>query len=215
MTVNFEGSDKKFLLGWNVDSDGDYFLTDRGMLHNYFVEKMTNGKVPDAEVLARAIVNRFGRDSSFAVDGIEVKNYLTNVDDLDDFYSEIGCYAIQYGKLFERLQGLLKPLNEQKELTDEELDKKIDEFLKDYRPLTIIGLGRERERPARKALKRMIVIDPRMTIEQVSHVVERCRARWQNEGHGEYVRIAEDAQLELGTLSPIVYINLKVSAYCD
>lgn len=175
MDIYFPGTEKKFIFGWYVDSDGDYTIHDNELVYEYLKEK-TNGELENG--MLTSILTRLCDDSPLSFSNKHLEDYLMRAENSEDFENALLTYINAYFGILKGLSKIVKCFERSKDEVQDAINKRVEEMLlsekeeigRIVRTSPLIGLHRDT-----RLIDKIVGVDIRITKEQAVEAMHKLR----------------------------------------
>ncbi len=215
MRVVFPDSGIPLVLDWGQDEDGDIYLSDRGALYNYLLDKMIDKESECAKQTVSILISQLVKSSSFSSEDDKLINYLTGVKDIDRVRVEISYFAVQFGKYLNSLSWLLDEVKRSGDDPEKYVNDKIDSFVKGFATHIKENKGDYVTAVGRIYVQRIYAIDPRITKKQAIGAINAIKAELLKDGDPDPNIIAgiNDAVSRLNIMTDKLFAIQKLEVY--
>lgn len=179
MRITFPDGVDRLVLGYGVDSDMDFFLTDKDSLYNYLMKRMPSPEDECTQNLIDQLLVKLARATTFMKEEKSIVNFLTGSRGLDYLRKEINYYITEYGTFLNSIAWLseLAPITSSDYKA--ELEEKIKAFLDekanhvDEFAAKIVSEGSG----TRGVINQIVEIDSRISKEEAYDVAMHLKSR--------------------------------------
>lgn len=215
MRVLFPNSDIPLVLDWAQDEDGDIYLSDKGALYNYLLDKMIDKEGECAKEMVTILIAQLVKSSSFSEKDNKLINYLTGIRDTDRIRIEISYFAVQFGKYLKNVSWLLDEVKKSGDDPEAYVNNKIDKFVKDFSKEIKENTGDFVTMVGRVYVHKIYSIDPRITRKQGIRAINELKSELLKNGvtDANVISGINDAISRLNIMSDRLFAIQKIDAY--